>query len=249
MTTPVGVFFSDGNLDRGFFYVSFLSIKTVTIFNIPPPLPIFSLTYLIVLINPSLIPNWTPPTGKIFGGWRFLDGTPLIGSTPNTIYVPGDTYDYTNICALAPNWIDPPADNICLPRGTPVTVDGGRTVPIEQLQPGTHTLNKGRRIVAISQTRHQTNYLVCFEPHALGVNVPSRRTVMSHTHRVLYQGYWRPANDFLGAFSNASVKKVPYEGDILYNVLLDKYDSMTVNNMTLETLNPTSEMARSLLKK
>jgi hypothetical protein len=28
--------------------------------------------------------------------------------------------------------------------------------------------------------------------------------------------------------------------------MLDKYDWMTVNNMTLETLNPASDMARSL---
>jgi hypothetical protein len=39
------------------------------------------------------------------------------------------------------------------------------------------------------------------------------------------------------------VERVPYHGEPLYNVLLEKYSHMTVENMQVETLDPENEIA------
>ena len=39
------------------------------------------------------------------------------------------------------------------------------------------------------------------------------------------------------------MKKVPYNGDILYNILLKEHGSMTVNNLVVETLHPQNFIA------
>ena len=40
------------------------------------------------------------------------------------------------------------------------------------------------------------------------------------------------------------VKKVKYEGQVLYNVLLENHDKMLVNNLICETLYPQHEVAQ-----
>jgi hypothetical protein len=47
-----------------------------------------------------------------------------------------------------------------------------------------------------------------------------------------------PAHYLLGRLKD--VKKVKYSGEILYNVLLEEYGVMNVNNLMCETLDPTS---------
>ena len=52
----------------------------------------------------------------------------------------------------------------------------------------------------------------------------------------------RKAKWFLHKFEN--VKKVKYNGEILYNVLLEKHDKMVVNNLICETLHPENRIAK-----
>ena len=58
----------------------------------------------------------------------------------------------------------------------------------------------------------------------------------------MYQGKMVPARKLLGKVDGVS--KVPYNGDVLYNVLMEKQDKMVVNNMIVETLNPKNVLAR-----
>ena len=37
---------------------------------------------------------------------------------------------------------------------------------------------------------------------------------------------------------------IPYSGEVLYNVLLESYEKMIVNNLIVETLNPTNIIAK-----
>jgi hypothetical protein len=64
---------------------------------------------------------------------------------------------------------------------------------------------------------------------------------MSKDHKVEYNGDLVPVYRLLDYF--ADVKKVKYSGELLYNVLLAEYGTMSVNNLTCETLEPTSPIA------
>ena len=82
---------------------------TITIFDIPPPIPVtqeglYDITYSIKQAD------WTPPPGKRFGGWKYWNPGQVqiypIDSDPSKIYMPGETYQYSNSSVLIPNWID-----------------------------------------------------------------------------------------------------------------------------------------------
>ena len=128
----------------------------------------------------------------------------------------------------------------CFPAGTPVQTDQGVTA-IDKLVPGEHTL-RGKSIIAITQTRPLQKHIVCFEKDSIGKNVPSQQTLCSKEHKVLYRGEMIKARDLADMCKN--VKKVSYNGETLYNVLLEKHGKMLVNNMICETLHPENIAAK-----
>jgi len=134
----------------------------------------------------------------------------------------------------------PPPQPTCFPAGTPIQTDQGVTA-IEQLVPGEHTL-RGKSIIAITQTRPLQKHIVCFEKDSIGKNVPSQQTLCSKEHKVLYRGEMIKARDLADMCKN--VKKVSYNGETLYNVLLEKHGKMFVNNMICETLHPENIAAK-----
>ena len=134
----------------------------------------------------------------------------------------------------------PPPEPSCFPAGTPIQTDQGETL-IEQLVPSEHTL-RGKNIIAITQTRPLQKHIVCFEKDSIGKNVPSQQTLCSKEHKVLYQGEMIKARDLADMCKN--VKKVAYNGETLYNVLLEKHGKMLVNNMICETLHPENIAAK-----
>ena len=98
-------------------------------------------------------------------------------------------------------------------------------------------------ISPITQTYYTEEHLICFEKHSLGENYPNRRTVMTGGHKVFFMGYMMEAYKFVNKrFRN--VRKVKYNGDVLYNVLLENYDTMRVNNLLCETLHPDHIIAK-----
>lgn len=142
---------------------------------------------------------------------------------------------------LIPVSVDPfPASNICFPANTPVTVDQG-VIAIEKLDSSIHTINN-KRIVAVTKTTSVKNYLVRLDKDALGENLPSETTTISPEHKIVYNGKLIKAKNFIGQFEH--VYKVEYKGEILYNVLMDEYSKMRVNNLIVETLDPESDIAQ-----
>jgi hypothetical protein len=127
--------------------------------------------------------------------------------------------------------------NICFPERTPILTDQG-LVPIEELK--NETIH-GSRIVHVTKTVHTDSFLVCFEKDALGENLPSMRTVMSSNHGVEKDGVLVEAIHFV---NDASVHKIQYNKEPLYNVLLENHSVMNVNGLICETLNPSTEIAR-----
>ena len=129
---------------------------------------------------------------------------------------------------------------ICFPAGTPVTTNQG-DIAIEKLNPDIHTI-RGKKIVAITQTKPLFTHIVSIEKHALGKNVPSTITQISNEHKVFYKGEMTKAKDLVDMCEGVS--KIPYNGETLYNVLLKKHDKMMVNNLICETLDPRNIMAK-----
>lgn len=143
---------------------------------------------------------------------------------------------YTNIGFI----IEVVATNICFPAKTPVMLDQGM-INIEEIDPSIHTIND-KPIVAVTQSKSSKDFLVCFDKDALGENMPSQDTLVSGEHKILFDGHMIKAKQFIYYFEN--VYKVKYDGEMLYNVLLDDYSKMSVNNLTVETLHPNSPIAR-----
>jgi uncharacterized protein YjbI with pentapeptide repeats len=121
--------------------------------------------------------------------------------------------------------------NICFPAGEHVLTNEGY-VDFKELKSNKHEIN-GRRIKNITRTTTKEKYLVQIEKNALGINKPHKTTLVSLNHKILFDGKWLPAKHLRKL---PLVNLVPYTGQTLYNVQLDKYYSMEVNNMTVETL-------------
>jgi hypothetical protein len=129
---------------------------------------------------------------------------------------------------------------ICFPKGTPVTTNQG-VVAIEQLNTDIHTI-RGKKIVAITQSRPLHKYIISIEKDALGKNVPSASIQISKEHKVFYKGEMVKANQLVEMCEG--VTRIPYSGETLYNVLMEKHDNMMINNVICETLDPKNIMAK-----
>jgi microcompartment protein CcmK/EutM len=134
---------------------------------------------------------------------------------------------------------------ICLPAGTPILTDQG-LVNIELIDPKKHTISH-KRIVAVTKTITPEKHLICFEKYTLGLNTPTKRTMMTPGHEVLYRGKLVQAKHFLGRLNG--IHTVPYNGEVLYNILQEKHGLMSVNNMVIETLHPENKVAKEILGK
>jgi hypothetical protein len=134
-----------------------------------------------------------------------------------------------------------PVSNICFPAGTPIKTNKG-SVPIEQINPKVHTI-RNKPIEGITRTINLFDkYLVCFEKDSLSPNVPSERTIMTTHHKLFYGGQMVFAKDLIGL--NENIRRLKYKGEVLYNVLMEDYDKMMVNNLICETLHPSNDIAK-----
>jgi hypothetical protein len=140
--------------------------------------------------------------------------------------------------------ISPPPANICFPARTPIQTDQG-AVMIEKINPDIHTIN-GKKIVDITKTVSPDKYLVCFNKDAIAKGYPSQRTVMSKEHKIYCRGQQIEAKKFIPHFEG--VNKIKYNGEPLYNVLMEQPDKMKVNNLTCETLDPNNIIAKLYTK-
>jgi uncharacterized delta-60 repeat protein len=134
----------------------------------------------------------------------------------------------------------PPIVPICFPAGTPVLTDQGN-LPIEQINPEIHTIHR-RPIIAITQSFMNEDNIVCIEKHSLGINIPNKRTYISNYHGIVYHNKLIPAKQLVGRIHG--IYHVKYNGEMLYNVLMERHYIINVNNMRVETLNPKNIVAK-----
>jgi hypothetical protein len=134
--------------------------------------------------------------------------------------------------------------DICLIGSTPINTDQG-IIRIDQLD--TFNTIKNRPIIAITKTLSLDKYLVCFEKNALGKNYPSEQTIMSLGHSIECNGKMIQAKYFLNR--SKKIYKIKSHGECLYNILMNKYQTVQANNLTVETLHPNNKIAQKILNK
>jgi hypothetical protein len=125
--------------------------------------------------------------------------------------------------------------NICFPGNTPIKVDQG-IFAINNLQENIHSINS-KPIKKITKTKTNENSLICIEKNALAINIPSQKTILSGNHKIMYKGKLVKSKHLIDLLVE-NVYKIKYNGEYLYNVLLEKHGTMIVNNMICETLSP-----------
>lgn len=130
--------------------------------------------------------------------------------------------------------------NICFPSGTLIKTDQGE-VEIQNINPEFHTIDN-KKINHVTKTRLSDDKLVSFKKNSLGKNVPNKKTVMSGFHKVRYNGIVYEAYKLANVLKD--VKYVTYDGEYLYNILMDDWQFIKVQNMFVETLHPDNIIAK-----
>jgi hypothetical protein len=129
-------------------------------------------------------------------------------------------------------------NNICFPAKTPIVTNQG-IIDIDKINPSIHTI-RNKKIVAITKTISNKKYIICIEKDAIEKNIPSKRTLISSEHKLLYKGKMVEAK-YLTKLDG--IYKIKYNGEILYNVLMEEHEKMITNNLIVETLHPENIVA------
>jgi uncharacterized delta-60 repeat protein len=159
--------------------------------------------------------------------------TPTPSPTPTPTPTPSPT---PSPSPLLPTPIVP----ICFPAGTFVSTDQG-DIPIELIDPNFHTICN-ENIVAVTETIMMEKYIVCIEKNAFGYNMPDKKTFITKYHCIKYNNKLIEAYRFIGRLRG--VYYVKYNGELLYNILMNKHYVININNLKVETLYPKNVIAR-----
>ena len=131
------------------------------------------------------------------------------------------------------------SSNICFIASTPVQTNQGRE-QISKLIPGYHTID-GKQIKAITKTVTKDKFIYKIKRNAFGKNKPSRDTIVSGNHLIEFDYVLVPVRSLE---EHPNVEAIRYNGERLYNILMDKHDIITINNMKVETLHPNNLIAK-----
>ena len=136
---------------------------------------------------------------------------------------------------------------ICFAKGTPINTDFG-IMKIEDINTYKHTIN-GKEILSITKSIPNIDEIVKIGKNALNQNVPSKDTYMSKDHKVMIRGKLIECEKLIGKYNNNKITLVPYNGEALYNILMKTHDTVMVNNMICETLDPLNIVSKIMNKK
>ena len=103
-----------------------------------------------------------------------------------------------------------------------------------------HTINN-KKIMGISKTISSLNKLVAIEKNAFGINKPNKKILVAPFHRFLIEGDLKEAVKLV---NNDSIYFTKYKKQTLYNVIVETQETIEVNNIIAETLDPNSLVAK-----
>jgi hypothetical protein len=130
--------------------------------------------------------------------------------------------------------------NICFSSKTPIQTDQG-IFHISKINPKIHTINN-KKIVAITKSITQDKHLVRIGKDAFSLNYPNKDIILTKKHNIYFKGKMMEAHKFIGHYDKITL--VRYNGETLYNILMEKYDVVKVNNILCETLHPENIIAK-----
>ena len=133
-----------------------------------------------------------------------------------------------------------PVANICFPVNTLVSTDQGE-IEIEKLIPGVNTIDN-KKIVTVTKTAMADDKLVLIKKNTLSKNIPNKDTTISGFHKIKHNGKLIEAYKLVNFYKD--IKYIPYKGEVLYNVLMENWETMKVHNMEVETLHPDNIIAK-----
>jgi len=125
--------------------------------------------------------------------------------------------------------------NVCFPKDTMVLCDQG-WFKIQELT-NANTFG-GFGLVAVTETVSKDDHLIEFNPNCFSVGSPCQTLRISKDHLVLKAGNLEKAS------SLPEGVKVAYNGETLYNVLLEVHGLMNVQDVGCETLHPENSVAK-----
>ena len=102
-------------------------------------------------------------------------------------------------------------------------------------------LYQEKEIKGISKTFYSQNRVIQIEKNAFGKNKPSIKTIVAPYHKFLINGKLKMICNFI---NGETIYYKKYRNFPLYNIILETHDLMIVNNITVESLNPSSLIAK-----
>lgn len=187
-------------------------------------------TQLSVSTNESLTGN--NPDNTI----DLTDTNIVIENIVNNIETASDNITINDIFQPEPEVVS----NICFPAGTEVYTDQGN-ITIEKLVPGSNTISN-KEIVTITKTVMTDDKLVKIKKNAISKNIPNKDTTISGFHKVKINGKFIEAYKLPNLYKD--IKYIQYNGEVLYNILMENWETMKVHNMEVETLHPDNIIAK-----
>jgi hypothetical protein len=168
------------------------------------------------------------------------DGTVVAVGSPANDVTASEAGQVRVFQCVGDAWTQNLTINMCLRADTNITTDQGN-VQISLINPLIHTIN-GHKILEIVKSKLTDNEIICIQTHAFGENIPNCSTYVSKNHKILWNGKLIKAYKMNRHGILHGLDRIPYNGEIMYNVLLDsKYSTMLANNMTVETQHPPND--------
>jgi hypothetical protein len=134
--------------------------------------------------------------------------------------------------------LTPPATQSCFRKGTLVLTDQ-ETVEIQNIKPNYHTIND-KEIKCVTSVYNSDGMVVKIEKDCLGENKPSNTMYMQKDHKLMISPF-----EFSALLTSGKIQFESSSSDeLLYNVLLENHETMMVENIQVETLNPELEISK-----
>lgn len=162
-----------------------------------------------------------------------------ITSTNSVVFYPGETMIFWLKFTILEK---PIVTQTCFRKGSLIKTDQGN-LKIENIVTGYNTINNNI-IKRVTQSYNSDGVIVKIDKNSLGQNKPENDLYMQKDHKLLISPF-----EFA---SLLSTNKISFSNsnneEILYNVLLDSHETMKVNNIEVETLNPDLLVSKYFMK-
>ena len=186
------------------------------------------------------IRSWNVNAGAVFT--NMIQNTPANSTLRGYFSYPTPLYDEFTGTRLG---------DICFLGDTKVDTDQGK-IRFDKLTTK-NTIN-GNKIKQIIRVINADDNMIFIKKHSLGYNIPNQNTYISRNHGIILQDVHAIKNNLINLvrarelINNQTITEIMRKNDLLYNVLLEKYSYMIINNMMCETLNPNDPKSKKYIK-